>query len=57
MLVTHRTSWLPTAAPGRARRASVAKVFVVPHQATGTEGEPFMEAARAILESMRVEPR
>jgi hypothetical protein len=57
MLVTHRTSWLPTAAPGRARRASVANVFVVPYQATGTEGEPFMEAARAILESMRVEPR
>ena len=33
-----------------------ATVFVDPHQATGTEGEAFMEAAREILESARAQP-
>jgi hypothetical protein len=33
-----------------------ATVFVDPHQATGTEGEAFMEAAREILSGVRVQP-
>ena len=35
---------------------TTATVFVDPHQATGPEGEAFMEAARDILESVHVQP-
>lgn len=33
-----------------------ATVFVDPHEATGPEGEAFMEVAREILESVRTQP-